>query len=389
MADRRKSSETKKTASERKQRKINKRQRQKRKLIIFGIEVVCLIVLLGILYVWSVIGKIDINPFGREDAGINEDLADDTLLNMEGYTNIALFGLDNRESGDYETGHSDTIMIASICNETREVRLVSVYRDTYLRVNSNDSYSKANNAYYKGGPKQAVQMLNANLDLAIQEYVCVDWAALVEAIDALGGIEIEITSQEAELINAYIGEIDEMMGTVSEAVYGEGVKTLTGAQATSYSRIRKTSGDDFKRSSRQRIVIEAMLNKAKTADIPTLLEICNVVFDDISTSLELTEILGLAIHVSEYQIVSTTGFPFEMTTKTISGAGDSVIPIVLEQNVKELHAYLFGKEDYEPSTTVKNISSTIIQKTGINEGASSINTDSYNDTAGQSGTDFN
>lgn len=388
MADRRRGSERRETVSAKKQRKINKRRRRKRRMFILGAELVFLALLLAVLYVWSVVGKIDVNPFAWGEAGINEDLADDTLLKMEGYTNIALFGLDNRDSGDYNTGHSDTIMIASINNETREVRLVSVYRDTYLRIDSDENYNKANNAYYKGGPKQAVKMLNSNLDLNIAEYVCVDWAALVEAIDALGGIEIEITAQEAELINAYIWEIDEMMGSVSEAVYGEGLKTLTGAQATSYARIRKTSGDDFKRSSRQRIVLEAMLNKAKTADIPTLLEICNVVFDDISASLELSEILGLAIHVSEYQIVSTTGFPFDMTTRKVSGAGDAVIPIGLEKNVKQLHHYLFDAEEYETSNTVRHISDVIVEKTGVDESASSINTDSFNDTAGQSGTDF-
>lgn len=389
MADKRKrSSETRTTVDAKAKRKTTKRQQQKRKIAVLGVEVVCLLFLLGILYVWSVVGKIEFNPFELGDAGINTDLADDTLLKMNGYTNIALFGLDNRESGDYDTGHSDTIIIASINNKTQEVRLVSVYRDTYLRIDSDDSYSKANSAYYKGGPEQAVKMLNSNLDLNITEYACVDWAALVQAIDALGGVDIEVTAQEAELINAYIFEIDAMMGTTSEAVYGEGVKTLTGAQATSYARIRKTAGDDFKRSSRQRIVIEAMLNKAKTASLGTLLEICNVVFDDISTSLELSEILGLAMHVKEYQIVSTSGFPFDMTTKQISKIGDSVIPIVLENNVKQLHLYLFGTENYETSNTVKHISNTIMEKTGVNENTSSINTDSYNDTAGQTGTEF-
>lgn len=389
MADKRKrSSETRTTVDAKAKRKTTKRQQQKRKIAVLGVEVVCLLFLLGILYVWSVVGKIEFNPFELGDAGINTDLADDTLLKMNGYTNIALFGLDNRESGDYDTGHSDTIIIASINNKTREVRLVSVYRDTYLRIDSDDSYSKANSAYYKGGPEQAVKMLNSNLDLNITEYACVDWAALVQAIDALGGVDIEVTAQEAELINAYIFEIDAMMGTTSEAVYGEGVKTLTGTQATSYARIRKTAGDDFKRSSRQRIVIEAMLNKAKTASLGTLLEICNVVFDDISTSLELSEILGLAMHVKEYQIVSTSGFPFDMTTKQISKIGDSVIPIVLENNVKQLHLYLFGTENYETSNTVKHISNTIMEKTGVNENTSSINTDSYNDTAGQTGTEF-
>ena len=366
-----------------------KRRAKKRKLVLLGVELISLIVLLGVLYVWSVVGKIDFNPFALDDAGINADLADDTLLKMKGYTNIALFGLDNRASGDYATGHSDTIMIASINNKTKEIRLVSVYRDSYLRIDSEEHYSKANSAYYRGGPKQAVKMLNSNLDLNITEYVSVDWAALVQAIDAIGGIEIELTAQEAELINAYIHEIDAMMGTSSSAVTGEGVKTLTGAQATSYTRIRKTSGDDFKRSSRQRIVIEAMLNKAKSASAGTLLEICNVVFDDISTSLELSEILGLAMHIKEYQIVSTSGFPFEMTTRTISNVGDSVIPIVLENNVRKLHRYLFGTENYITSNTVRHISNTIREKTGVDADASSINTDSFNDTAGQTGTDFN
>ena len=374
--------------ADKRKRKITRRQKQKRKLILLGVELVCFLVLLVVLYVWSVIGKIDFNPLALDDAGINEDLADDAILKMQGYTNIALFGLDNRTSGNYDTVHSDSIIIASINNKTKEIRLVSVYRDTYLRVNSEESYSKANSAYYKGGPEQAVKMLNSNLDLNITEYACVDWAALVQAIDALGGVEIEITAQEAGLINAYLFEIDAMMGTTSSAVDGEGLKTLTGAQATSYARIRKTAGDDFKRSSRQRIVIEAMLNKAKSASVGTLLDICNVVFDDISTSLELSEILGLAVHVKEYQIVSTSGFPFAMTTKSISKVGDSVIPIVLEDNVKQLHGYLFGTENYETSNTVRHISNTIIEKTGVDANTPSINTDGYNDTAGQTGTVF-
>ena len=144
---------------------MTKRQKQKHKLILFGVEVVCLLFLLGILYVWSVVGKIDFNPLALGDAGINEDIADDTLLKMEGYTNIALFGLDNRESGSYDKGHSDTIIIASINNETREVRLVSVYRDTYLRVSTEESYNKANNAYYKGGPEQAVNSVPSSFQV--------------------------------------------------------------------------------------------------------------------------------------------------------------------------------------------------------------------------------
>ena len=370
-----------------KKKKLTKKEQQKRKLIIFGVEVLCLLLLLVVLFVWSLWAKIDINPFGDKDAGINEDLADDTLLKLKGYTNIALFGLDNRGVGKYESGNSDVIMIASINNQTKEVKLISVYRDTYLST-GNGKYTKANAAYSKGGAKQAVQMLNANLDLNITEYVCVDWGAVVEAIDALGGVEIEITEQEREMINYMLVEIDNSVGTKSEHVKEAGLQNLTGTQATAYARIRKTSGDDFKRSSRQRIVMEAMLNKAKQSDIKTLLNICDAVFDDISTSLELTQIMGLAKHVMEYEITSTTGFPFEMTTKQLSGSGDTVIPIGLENNVSMLHEYMFGTEGYEPSKTVQAISDAIIKKTGVTEDNKTIDVEGFNDTAGQAGTVF-
>lgn len=375
-------------AGRKNRKRVTRRQKQKRKLVIFGLEILCLVLLLGVVYVWSLWSKIDVqSDLEDSEVGINEDLDEDTLGTLKGYTNIALFGLDNREYGDYSGGNSDVIMIASINNETKEVKLVSVYRDTYLNV-GNGKYNKANYAYARGGAKEAVKMLNTNLDLDIKEYMCVDWAAVVEAIDALGGVEIEITEQERKLINNMFWEIDQTVGTKTKEIKKAGVQKLTGAQATTYARIRKTAGNDFKRTSRQRIVLEAMLNKAKTADIGTLLNICESVFDDVSTTLDLKEIMGLARHVKEYSIGSTTGFPFEMTTKELAQTNDTVVPIGLEDDVAMLHKYLFDTEDYMPSNTVKVISDAIINKTGITEDASSINVDSFNDTAGQAGTVF-
>lgn len=371
-----------------KKKKITKRQQQKRKLIIFGVEVLCLLLLLGILYVWSLWSKIDVqSDMNDSEAGINEDLGDETLDTLEGYTNIALFGLDNRSNGKYDRGNSDVIMIASINNKTKEVRLVSVYRDTYLNVGSG-KYNKANSAYARGGAKAAVQMLNTNLDLNIKEYMCVDWAAVVEAVDALGGVEVEITNQEKDMINHMLIEIDNTVGTHSTHLKNAGVQNLTGAQATAYARIRKTAGNDFKRTSRQRIVLEAMLNKAKQSDIGTLIDICNAVFDDVSTSLDLKEIIGLARHVKDYSIGSTSGFPFEMTTATLAQTNSTVVPIGLEDDVTMLHKYLFDTEDYQPSKTVQVISQAIMDKTGITEDSKPINVDEFNDTAGQSGTVF-
>ena len=371
-----------------KKRRNTKKQRQRRKLIIFGVEILCLLLLLGLLYVWSIISKMEVDTnFGDSEAGINEDISSETLETLKGYTNIAIFGLDNRSQGKYNQGLSDVIMIASINNDTKEVKLVSVYRDTYLSI-GDGKFNKANAAYARGGVKQAVQMLNANLDLNIKEYLCVDWAAVTEAIDALGGVEIELTKQEVTQINEYLWEVDKMLGTKTESVKNAGKQVLTGTQATTYARIRKTAGNDFKRTSRQRIVIEAMLNKAKQADIKTLLNICNAVFDDVATSLTLTEIAGLVQDVQKYEITSTSGFPFKVAGAQLADAGDAVAPIVLADNVTQLHQYLFDAQDYNPSNTVKAISDSIIKKTGVTADTPSVNVDSYNDTAGQNGTVF-
>jgi anionic cell wall polymer biosynthesis LytR-Cps2A-Psr (LCP) family protein len=161
----------------------------------------------GCVYVANLVGgwisQVDWNGgLSSSQAGVNEDLNSQTVEKMTGYTNIALFGLDNRSVGNYAWGNSDTIMIASINNDTKEVKLVSVYRDTYLSIGEG-KFNKANSAYNLGGVERAVKMLNANLDLSITDYVCVDWAALIEAIDALGGIELQVTKQEVYYINGY------------------------------------------------------------------------------------------------------------------------------------------------------------------------------------------
>ena len=374
-------------------KKRTRKEKQRNKIIVFVLEILLLVVVLVGLYAISefakLYNKIDVESEieNESQAGINDDIAPEQQEVLKGYTNIALFGLDNRSAGNYDKGRSDSIMIASINNETKEVKIISVYRDTYLSV-GNGKYNKANTAYSYGGALQAVQMLNSNLDLDITEYVCVDWAALIEAIDALGGVEIEVTTAEVKYINEYVSQMAKEIGSDGTKVKKAGLQTLNGAQATGYARIRYTSGDDFKRASRQRIVLERMLNKAKNADVATLLDICNAVFDDISTTLTLPEIIDLAKDVTKYSISSTTGFPFEMTVKTLSGSGSTVIPIMLDQNVSELHKYMFGTENYEPSFSVKSISNSIIDKTGVDESNKPIDVNKFNDTAGQDGTDF-
>ena len=366
-------------------RRKKRRMKKRKKVLLFVLEILVLAVLLVVLYFTNILNKIDFQNMTDNEAGINDDLSSETAFAMEGYTNIALFGLDNRGSGDYDIGNSDAILIASINNENKEVRLVSVYRDTYLSV-GDGKYYKCNSAYERGGAKQAVQMLNSNLDLDIKDYVSVDWGALVETIDDLGGIDIEVTDEEVDKINEYTVEIVMMTGKETTPLTESGLVHLDGTQATSYARIRKLAGDDYMRTARQRIVLQAMLEKAQKADIGTLNKVCNDVVDDISTTLTLKQMLILAKDVGAYKLVETTGFPFELTTASLD-SGDTVVPVELENNVSELHQWLFNDEDYSPSQTVQSISANIVKKSGVTlSNADVVNTTNYNNTVDRNGT---
>lgn len=366
-------------------RKKKRKKKGRKKLVLFVFEILLLAVLLGSLAIYqSTMGRIKHEPkLDVTEAGINEDLDTEEL---EGYTNIALLGLDNRSNGNFDSGNSDTIMVASIDNKTSEVRLVSVYRDTYLNVGGG-KYRKANAAFANGGVAGAVQMLNTNLDLDITDYVCVDWNAVVEAIDALGGVEIEISDGERQQINKYLHDVTNTTGVKSSAVNKTGLVRLDGAQATTYARIRHLAGDDYKRASRQRIVIQAMLTEAKKSDVVTLTKICNAVCDDISTSLTNTEMLSYISKIMDYEIVETSGFPFELTTANLAITRSTVVPISLENNVSELHKFLFKDEEYTVSDTVKNISDNIIYATGVTAQSQKIDTSTWNNTAGKTGAD--
>ena len=364
-------------------RKKRRKKKKSRKIVLFVFEILLLAILLVAAYFIGMVNRVKYENMSETEAGINDDLSKDTLESLEGYTNIAVFGLDNRSANNYQEGNSDVVMIASIDNKTKNVKLVSVYRDTFLSVGGG-TYFKCNNAYARGGAKQ---MLNSNLDLDIKEYVCVDWAAVVEVIDDLGGLDLNITQGEMNQINKYKKDVDGVTGKNTPNVTQYGLVHLDGTQATTYARIRKLSGDDFKRASRQRIVLQAMLEKAKKANPATLVKICNSVVDDISTTLSLDQMVSLAKDVTKYKISSTTGFPTDLTTKNMPRCGDTVIPADLVTNVKKLHEYMFDDATYTPSQTVQAISDTIVNTTGITADSAKINTSDYNETVGATGTD--
>ena len=342
------------------------KKRKKAKMITFAIEAVVLVVLLLVLYVLNRTERFSKVVFDDKvvQDSVNE-LTEETLETMEEYTNIALFGLDTRQAGSLGKGNrSDTIMVASINNKTKDVKIVSIYRDSYLNL-ANDKYRKCNEAYSIGGPEQAVAMLNMNLDLKIDHYMSVDFLAVSEVVDLLGGIEIDVDEYEIEHLNNYTVETSKVTGKKTNKLKSTGLQTLDGVQATSYCRIRYTKGDDFKRTERQREVLETIAKKAKTMSVSQLDEIIKAVFPMCATNMTVDQLLAIAADGLSYNIKGTTGFPFDVTTDSVGSAGSCVIPVDLEKNVAQLHNYLFEVENYAPSETVVKISNKIKNDTGI------------------------
>lgn len=337
-----------------------KAKKTRRTIIILAAEILVLALLVIVYFVVSKGTQVQKIVINEEKIGIEENIENNEELDK--YFNIALFGIDARNGSLEESHRSDTIMIASINTETKEVKLVSVYRDTYLNVNGN--YNKVNAAYSLGGPENAVTTLNSNLNLNIKDFVSVGFRGVVDTVDALGGVWVDVDSAEIKHLNNYAKCIAEDLDMQPTYVNETGYQLLNGLQATAYCRIRYTAGDDFKRTERQREVLQAIMDEAQKTDAATVSDIADSVFPNIATTLSLEEIVELLSDVQSYTIADNTGWPFatNITTATV-GSKSVVIPMNLEENVVLLHEFLFDEMDYEISDTVLEYSQDIIDET--------------------------
>ena len=370
-------------------KKSRKYKKMRRRKIIFGIEITVLLILSGILFVYAWINrsmdKMNQDTLDSSQIQINSEVKANTdLSQMSGTQVIALVGVDARGvkgSELAESMNSDTIILCCIDHDKQEIRMVSIMRDTWMNMAKyTDEYyefDKANSAYNRGGPESMLSMLNTNLDFALTDYVTVNFKALADAIDVLGGLDIEMTNAECVHANNYNREVSEAQDVEYEAIpydedlgddYSE-VRHVSGALATSYARIRYGGGDDAKRTSRQRIVINLMVQKLKQN--PTKIpEILDKVMGNASTSLTKNEILELGMHAVTYTMGTSYAYPFQLCygENVVNALGeDVVIPVTLEFNVRELHEYLYPGLSYEPSAAVTEYSDYIARKSGYDE----------------------
>lgn len=359
-----------------KKKRMTKKRRIKRRIVTVFILLVLIVVgvTVGPMAVRLIKGYNSLQRtenIDSKDAGINEDLNSKFI---DEYTNIAVFGVDSRDN-NLERGLSDMIMIVSINNKTKDIKVASVYRDSYLmwkEENGKMKFRKATEVYNQGGYEMSLKMLNTNFDLNITDFITVNFEAVYMAIDAVGGVEIDVSKSEAfgggegHMLNDYIDELNRINKTKAKHITKAGVQTLNGIQATAYGRIRYMDSD-YNRAERQRKVLMALFEKVKDSSFNDLSKLIEQLSPKILTSLSDKEILSLAKDVSGYKIADQTGFPFEQTVVHHSSKGDIVVADNLTLSVKQLHEYLFGDEDYEPSAKVKSISKALDKDLGRQE----------------------
>ena len=339
----------------------NLEKRKKRGILKKAFIVLLIIFIIGLgvatAFVFDKLGQINYTDLNNKNLAISKNIDSK-------YRNIALLAVDSRDVNNTKGSRSDGIIIVSLNKKTKEIRLISVYRDTYLEVKEH-GLTKVTHAYAYGGPELAINTLNRNLDLNISEFVTVNFEIVANIVDAMGGVEIDVKQSELSQMNKYIKDTSKHTGISSPLLKHSGKQTLNGVQAVTYGRIRKLAGGDYARTERMRTVIMATFKKAKTMNLAELNEIIDTAVPQIQTNITATEIIGLATKIGSYEIVDNIGWPYDKKGITLNAWYG--VPVTLKTNVEKLHRECFDDPEYTASDTVRTISNKIINKTGYTE----------------------
>ncbi len=361
-----------KRKTKKKSKKMNKGLK-----IFFIILLILLIIAAAIgIGVYSFIhGKLDKLNYAEIDTS-NIGISQQADEKLKGYRTFAVFGVDSRgDNYDDDGNRSDSIILATLNQDTGEISMVSIYRDSYVDVDENGRtrLDKINHAFAYGGIENSLRSINKALDLNIREYIAVNFYALIDAVDALGGLDLNIENDERQVMNnVYIKELNEHLPTERpgygrvENITHAGKQHVNGAQVLAYCRVRYTSGGDYKRTERMRTVINMLLDKVKGLSVGELNAFVDTMLPKVQTNVKSGDIIKLASGVFGYKMSDTSiGWPYMLTGWT-SDAWYAV-PCTLESNVVRLHQEVFGDSDYVASDEVKDMSSRIVSKTGKTE----------------------
>lgn len=283
-----------------------------------------------------------------------------TFARQHKIVNVAVFGVDGRD--DVEGDRTDTIMIATADYEHSKVKVTSLMRDTYVYINDKYKYDKLNAAYAYGGPSLALQTINQNFDTTITDYVTIDFNAMVSMVNAVGGVTINIKSQdELDWVNQYLMDVNEKVKTGSPDLEETGSQLVDGSQALAYCRVRYVGDGDFDRTLRQREVFEQVLSKALDLDLKDQYNLLMSTLPYVKTSLSTTEMIKYALNLAlmPSKDIEQSRFPTDkfISLDTLDGVS-YVTPNTLVENIKALYQFIY-ETAYNPSDKAAQISDDI------------------------------
>jgi LCP family protein required for cell wall assembly len=326
---------------------------KKKKIFIPIIIVVALIVVIGAGGYWTLsskLSKVKTTKISQNatDLGIDtkkfnsNDYTSKTVENN--YVNILLLGIDTRDQST-DTGRSDSMMILTLDKAHKKIKITSLMRDMLMNNVGSKAQDKLTHAYAYGGPQLSLKVVNENLNMNIKDFVKVDFTHFDKIVDAVGGVDINVSDAEVKVLNGYISEVAKLEKVTPPYLTHGGMQHLNGIQALGYARIRYVGNGDFERTERQRTVLTQVFNKISSMSLPEASTTLDTILADVETSLTKTDILADTSYVLMNNINTMEQFripddkPGYSTNRMINGV--FYLDWNREGNIADLHQFIF------------------------------------------------
>ncbi|WP_346939692.1 LCP family protein [uncultured Clostridium sp.] len=339
-------------------KKSNKRKKsRKRKIIISCVAVLIVILSVGLFYGNNLLSKIKRSKIDESDLGIKKDVAEKVQTSeIKDIVNIAILGVDEAEN---DVGRSDALMIATFDPVHKKLKITSIMRDTYVDIPENGK-DKINHAFAYGGPQLSIKTLNQNFGLNIKDYVKINFKELEGLVDAIGGIDMELSDKEIVEVNDYIVRVSKALNLPTNRLEKSesGKVHLDGFQTLGYCRIRSTDNGDFDRTERHRKIMTEMFNKISNAGTAELASMATKLLPYVETSLSNKEIINLAANVLDLgtKNIEQERFPRDDYAKNSNINGVFYLCYDEAYTEEQIHEYIFNdrKMWLEPNQKVYN-----------------------------------
>ena len=315
-----------------------KKLSKSKKFVLFIFSAILLILTSLATYTYYLSSKVERVRVDRSDVVTT---GKEAPKETEDVITIALFGSDYSEF--YDVSAADATMILAIDTKNNKIKLCSLMRDIYLDLPDGGKMN-LNYTILDGGPSSILKAINYNFNLKIDKFVQVDLKRLPKIIDALGGIEMNITEDELQYINGYIDNIDKNNGTNTEHITTSGTQLLNGTQASAYCRIRYTEGRDYRRTERQRDVLNALFVKFKDISLTEVPSMINEILPLVTTNLTNSEIISISTKALGMGLSNIEQGRFPSDGNIISSVFTDMYHtnINIEGTTEELHKFLFS-----------------------------------------------